>query len=63
MKLMMNKCEWYVDVRMFWKFIGIVGVYDVGYYYDYEDSRGVVIVSTMVRVMNGVENFDVCSLV
>jgi len=56
-----NKREWHADARMPRKFIGIAGVYDVGYHYDYEDSRGVAIVSTMARAMNGAENFDVCS--
>ncbi|CEF97145.1 Carboxylesterase, type B [Ostreococcus tauri] len=53
--------EWHRDSRMPRKFIGIAGVYDIGYHYEYEDSRGVAIVSTMARAMNGAENFDMCS--
>lgn len=56
-----NAREWHADSRMPRKFIGIAGVYDIGYHYDYEDSRGVAIVSTMARAMNGKENFEVCS--
>jgi len=56
-----NKRAWHNDDRMPNKFIGLAGVYDVGYHYEYEDSRGVAIVSTMGRAMNGPENFDVCS--
>jgi acetyl esterase/lipase len=56
-----NMRDWHADVRMPNKFIGLAGVYDVGYHYTYEDSRGVAIVSTMGRAMNGPENFDVCS--
>jgi len=56
-----NTRKWHDDVRMPSKFVGLAGVYDVGYHYSYEDSRGVAIVSTMGRAMNGPENFDVCS--
>lgn len=56
-----NAREFHADSRMPRRFVGIAGVYDIGYHYDYEDSRGVAIVSTMARAMNGTENFDVCS--
>jgi len=56
-----DKRDLHADSRMPRKFVGIAGVYDIGYHYKYEDSRGVAIVSTMARAMNGAENFDACS--
>lgn len=49
------------DERQPRQFIGMCGVYDVARHYDYEDSRGVALLSTMGRAMGGKENFAACS--
>ena len=41
--------------------LGLCGVYDVGRHYEYEDSRGVALLSTMGRAMGGREKFPQCS--
>ncbi|EEH53145.1 uncharacterized protein MICPUCDRAFT_52052 [Micromonas pusilla CCMP1545] len=46
--------------RMEWP-LGLCGVYDVGRHYEYEDSRGVALLSTMGRAMGGREKFPQCS--
>ena len=40
--------------------LGLCGVYDVGRHYEYEDSRGVALLSTMGRAMGGREKFPQC---
>ena len=50
-----------VDRRQPKCYVGLCGVYDVARHYDYEDSRGVALVSTMGRCMGGAGNFERCS--
>ena len=50
-----------IDRRQPRAFVGLCGVYDVARHYDYEDSRGVALVSTMGRAMGGGEKFAECS--
>ena len=50
-----------VDRRQPKCYVGLCGVYDVARHYDYEDSRGVALVSTMGRCMGGVGGFERCS--
>ena len=49
------------DKRQPKSYVGLCGVYDIPRHYDYEDSRGVAMVSTMGRCMGGVERFVECS--
>ena len=49
------------DKRQPKSYVGLCGVYDIPRHYDYEDSRGVAMVSTMGRCMGGVERFAECS--
>jgi acetyl esterase/lipase len=50
-----------IDRRQPRAFVGLCGVYDIARHYDYEDSRGVALVSTMGRAMGGGEKFAECS--
>ena len=50
-----------IDRRQPRAFVGLCGVYDIARHYDYEDSRGVALVSTMGRAMGGREKFAECS--
>ena len=50
-----------VDRRQPKCYVGLCGVYDIARHYDYEDSRGVALVSTMGRCMGGKGRFEQCS--